>query len=461
MKYRITEGAVMLSSIIKWFLLSTGVGAIVGFSTAAFVTTLNWSEVFGERHSYYFLLLPFALVVSAALVKYLAPDAEGHGTEKVIEAVHQHSGKIKAMVVPVKVLATIITMAAGGSIGKEGPAAQIGAGISSVIAGLFKFNNTDQKKLIICGISAGFAAVFGTPIGGAIFGVEVLIIGGIMYDVLLPSFIAGLTAYEVTSSLGIHYFHRTISFAPVISEGMLLKVVAAGIFFGFFSILLVESLGLFERMASKIPLRTPYKGVVGGTALVVMTFLFSGRYLGLGLSTVESALSGDHITWYAPLAKAVFTSITLSFGGSGGIVTPIFFIGSTAGSLFASLFGQNLAVFSAIGLVSVLAGTTNTPIASSIIAIELFGPTIAPYAAAASIISFLMSGHRSVYPSQVIAMGKSPSIKVEKGLAIQYARPEFRPRDKTFTMACVKILKNNKRYGIQERKNRSESPNKN
>ena len=149
-----------------------------------------------------FFLLPVGLFLSVVLTKYLAPDAEGHGTEKVIEAVHKHSGKINAAVVPVKIIATIITLASGGSAGKEGPCAQIGAGLSSIFADLFRFNESERKKLVICGISGGFAAVFGTPIAGAIFGVEVLFAGSILYDVLLPSFISGIMAYQVSKSLG-------------------------------------------------------------------------------------------------------------------------------------------------------------------------------------------------------------------------------------------------------------------
>ena len=158
------------------------------------------------------------LFLSNLIVKYLAPEAEGHGTEKVIEAVHKRSGKINPLVVPIKLIATIITIALGGSAGKEGPCAQIGAGLSSAFADLLRFGNRDRKKLVICGISAGFATVFGTPIAGAIFGVEVLFVGGLIYDVLLPAFVAGIVGYHVSSGLGITYFYHQLNFVPVFSS---------------------------------------------------------------------------------------------------------------------------------------------------------------------------------------------------------------------------------------------------
>jgi len=172
----------------------------------------------------------------------LAPDAEGHGTEKVVEAIHKNAGKIKPIVVPIKLVATIITLALGGSAGKEGPCAQRGAGLSSIFADFLKLDDHDRKKSVICGISAGFACVFGTPSAGAIFEMEVLFIRSTLYEVILPSIIAGITAYQISYFLGIRYFGHPISFFPVFSEAFFIKVALAGIFFGICSFLLVEML---------------------------------------------------------------------------------------------------------------------------------------------------------------------------------------------------------------------------
>ena len=444
MKRRIKEETILFISVVKWVFLASVIGIIVGLSTTIFLKALNWSIAFTHQQPFYFYFLPIALFLSVILTKYLAPDAEGHGTEKVIEAVHNRSGKINASVVPVKLAVTIITLASGGSAGKEGPCAQIGAGLSSVFADLFKFNDSERRKLVICGISGGFAAVFGTPIAGAIFGVEVLFAGSILYDVLLPSFISGIMAYQVSSFFGITYFYHPLKFTYVFSEFFFLKVVLLGLFLGICSLLLIEALYLGKKASEKIKVWQPLKGLLGGALLVVLALIFSKQYLGLGLDTIEMSLSGGDIVWYAFILKIIFTMITLSLGGSGGIITPIFFIGATAGTAFATVFGLDKATFGAIGLVGLLAGAANTPIAASIMAMELFGPKIAPYAAVACVVSFLISGHRSVYPSQVLSIRKSSSVIVETGKAVEGLKVHVEPRKKSlsaniFRMARVVI----------------------
>ncbi|OQA88008.1 MAG: H(+)/Cl(-) exchange transporter ClcA [bacterium ADurb.Bin236] len=428
---RVAEETVLFVSVLKWVVLGSTVGVIVGFSTTIFLKALNWGISLTGRFSYYYLLLPIGFLLSSLLVKYLAPDAKGHGTEKVIEAIHKHQGKIKTSVVPIKLLATVVTIAVGGSAGKEGPCAQIGAGLAAMLSRLLRFDATDRKKLVICGISAGFASVFGTPISGAIFGVEVLFVGNLLYDSLLPSFIAGITAYQVSSLLGVNYFHHPLNFIPVFSSAFFIKVLIAGVYFGFCAILFIEIMRLGEKLSGRLKLGAPLRGIIGGCVLVVLVLVFSKRYLGLGLDTIQGGLQGRDIIWYAFIIKIIFTSITLNFEGSGGIVTPIFFVGVTSGCLFAKLFGLDTATFAAIGMVGLLAGAANTPIAASIMAVELFGAKVAPYATVACIISFLITGHRSVYPSQILGIIKSSSINVEIGSEMDDLEVRYQPRDKS------------------------------
>lgn len=447
MKRKLKEEFVILVSVVKWIIIATFIGIVVGLSTTIFLKALNFSIDIAARHPYYFLLLPLVLLFNVIFIRYLAPDAKGHGTEKVIEAVHKYSGKIKPIVVPVKAIATILTIASGGSVGKEGPCAQIGAGLASSFADIFKLDDGDRKKVVICGISAGFASIFGTPIAGAIFGVEVMFVGDILYDVLLPSFVSGVVAYHLASYLGITYSYYPLNFAAMFSEVFFAKIIISGIFFGICSFLLIEILKAVTTLTERIK-ETFVKPIIGGMALIILTLIFSKRYLGLGIETIQEALDGKEIIWYAFLVKILFTSITLNFGGSGGVVTPIFFIGSTAGSIIAPILNIDRATLSSVGMVALLAGSANTPIAASIMAVELFGAKIATYASLACIVSFLITGHRSVYPSQIIGIRKSRSIHIKLGEEIEDVDVKIQPRNNSFianlqewTRIFKKILK--------------------
>lgn len=424
MRKHTIEQITIFMSVTKWLVLSSAVGMIIGASVTLFLKILQFSEESQRLFPFnYYYVLPFALVLTVWIVKKFAPDAEGHGTEKVIEAVHKKEGKIEIAVIPVKLLATVLTVFAGGSVGKEGPGAQIGAGMASVVSDFFRFSKEDRKKLVICGIGAGFASVFGTPIAGAIFGLEVLVIGIIRYEVLLPSFIAGFAAFSTAQYLGIEYSYFDIRFHQHIELDLplIIEVIVAGLFFGLISDVTITSLKRIGRTVEKIRLNSYIKAFGGGVVLILLSFVVGEQYFGLGLGTINNilqpnpSLSSD-IPWYSFLIKTVFTSITLGVGGSGGIVTPIFYIGATSGHWFGTLMGDNhIAFFGALGFVSVLAGTTNAPIAATIMAMELFGLEVAHYAALSIVVSFLITGHRSVFASQLLAMKKSNTLKIEMG----------------------------------------------
>jgi H+/Cl- antiporter ClcA len=255
--------------------------------------------------------------------------------------------------------------------------------------------------------------------------VEVLFAGRLLYDVLLPSFIAGLVSYQMTSHMGIVYFYHPINFVPVFSQAFFINVIIAGILFGICAIMFIEIVHGIGKYSEKLNINKPLKAILGGVILVLLAVVFSKEYLGLGIDTIKSTLAGHSTHWYSFILKAVFTGITLGFGGSGGIITPVLFTGAASGTFVATLLHQDIATFAAIGLVSVLAGATNTPIASSIMAIELFGPQIAPYAAMSCIISYFMTGHRSVYPSQVFIIKKSQFINFDAGSEVGEIKTEI------------------------------------
>ena len=412
------EHGTLVASLVKWTLLAAAVGILAGVGTTIFLRTLDWAIAEGARAPWRLLLLPPGFVLAYLLVRFLAPDAEGHGTDKVIEAVHQRGGRIALAVAPIKLAATVVTIGVGGSVGKEGPAAQIGASLASGLSSLLRLGRRDRRKVVICGIGAGFATVFGTPIAGAIFGLEVLVLGSLMYDVLYPSFVAGIVGYHVASQLGVQYFHHALPALPAPTERMLIDTLLAGVVFGLVAILLIEALRWTHHLAHRRPVPGWVVAAAGGSVVALGVWLTSDRYLGLGLPTLEAAVRGEPVPPEAALLKILFTAVSLGTGGSGGIITPIFFVGATAGSALAHLGGLDPGMFAAIGMVALLAGAANAPLAASVMAIELFGPAIGPFAAIAAIVAFIMSGHRSVYPSQVLGMPKTGSLSLRRGVEL-------------------------------------------
>lgn len=383
----------------------------MGFSTYCFVTLLSSSIELASELYYLTFALPLTLVLVAIFVRKLAPDAEGHGTERIIDAVHNANGRIKIRVVPVKIIATVVTIAGGGSAGKEGPAAQIGAALASAVAGLLRLSDQDRRKLVVCGISAGFASVFGTPVAGAIFGVEVLFLGHLLYDVLVPSFIAGLTAYQVASALGVHYWSKAIVDIPPLESGYVLQLVLTGVVFGLVTVLFIETIRGLKRI---LPILWPnyvMRAAMGGMLLIGISTLFGPDVLGLGTGYLERVFEGERAAPLDWIGKILATAMTLESGGSGGVVTPIFFVGAAFGSFWAGVIGASPATMAALGTTSLLSGAANTPIAASMMAIEMFGPQIGPYAAGCAMVSFIMTGHRSIYPSQVLSSSKSDSLQ--------------------------------------------------
>ncbi|ERP31427.1 chloride channel protein [Chitinivibrio alkaliphilus] len=404
----------IILSTLKWFFLAIIAGVLVGGVSGVFLKTLDYGISQASMIPLYYLAIPAAFMVSLYLVRRFAPDARGHGTEKVIESLHKKDGEIDTRVIPVKLFATLITLIAGGSAGKEGPCAQIGAGVASTAARIFRMGPINRKRFVLCGISAGFSAVFGTPIAGAIFAGEVIYVGKFSYRELMPALIASYFSFFVTKNMGVTHLIYQIDFDITNEIALVFNMLFLGIIIGIVAIFFIYVLYGIERTIEKIPLGGYTKAFWGGLFLVLVVF-FTGSldYVGLGTHVIDHALAGNAVAPESSLLKMITTSITLGSGGSGGILTPIFFIGATAGNIWAQLVGGNLALYSAVGMCAFLAATTNTPLAAILIAIELFGVDVGSYGSIACIVSYLIVGHMSVYPSQVLSENKTFFMHVE------------------------------------------------
>jgi H+/Cl- antiporter ClcA len=413
------EEAVLLLRTIKWAMLGVVSGVCTGAGTRFFLWVLKASSesVVSRRtarlHPYYFL--PLAIPACAWIIRRFAPEAKGHGTEQVIIAVHERHGRMDVLVAPVKLAATVLTLAFGGSVGKEGPAAQIGAAITNQFADLLRLNAYDRRKIVICGISAGFAAVFGTPISGAIFGVEVLYLGQLEYSVLFPSIVAGVVAHLVCGSVMPVAIVQE-SFGTLSPPALVFLSMLSGVAFGLVALTMILTMGVVGKFVRRYERHPNLVGIIGGLLLVLLYTVFGDAYAGLGLATIGLTLAGTMpLFGLAFLVKILATSITLESGGSGGIVTSLFFIGATAGAAFAKVLHLPVGVFSVFGLVAVVAAAANTPIAAAVMAIELLPGPVGVYAALSACTAFLITGNRSVYPGQRRGMLRSARLEATEG----------------------------------------------
>ena len=411
-----TEHTALVISTLKWAVLGAVAGLCVGFGTRVFLWSLAASGAWVKRVTPGGMsptwLLPLALPVCVYLIRTFAPTARGHGTEAVIAAIHRESGRIPWKVAPIKLLATVVTLAFGGSVGKEGPCAQIGAAIASFFADVLRLNDEDRRRLVICGIGGGFAAVFGAPISGALFGIEVLYLGRIEYAVLFPCLVSGIVAHLVCGVQapvpallgGIGTFGH--------SELVGLSIVFGAVF-GLVALLLIETMRGIEQGLRRFEHHPYLVAAAGGVFLAAFYALTGEAYAGLGVPTIESALAATGtVAILAFLWKIVATAVTLETGGSGGIVTPLFFIGATSGAALARLLHLPTGLFAAFGFVGVVAGAANTPIAAAVMGIELLPREVGVYAALTAGTAFLLVGHRSVYASQKIGLSKSAGLDV-------------------------------------------------
>jgi H+/Cl- antiporter ClcA len=408
---QLSEEFTLFIHVAKWLFLAAVVGILVGGTSTGFVLGLNLVIDTVSSAGWAYWLLPLGLALSAWLTTALVPEAGGQGVEQVIRAIHLHSGKMRWQVIPAKIVATILTIGVGGSAGNVGPCVQIGSGLSSFLADKLQFDSYDRKTLVICGLSAGFASIFGAPLAGALFGLEALFVGSLAYQALFPSVVAALVGHLISLFLGMPAMNFVASPFPNFEVTLLLLSLVGGVIFGVVSMIFVECLNGGKRLLYDFPVSPPLQGAIGGSLILGIAWLASPEVLGLGKEVIQRALEGETIEWALILGKILTTALTLNMGGSGGIVFPICFVGATSGSVVGWLLGQDPSLFAALGLTGLLAGAINTPITAFVLGIELFGLTSGPYLLLSCTIAYLLSGHRSAIPTQLLQFTKAPALQ--------------------------------------------------
>jgi len=419
------EPAIMLATVVQWLILGTLVGVVVGSGTSLFLLALFFSIDHTAAVPLWskMLLLPLGGILNGLLLHY-GYRAETTGLkDSIFAAVHEQSGKMPFRTLWIKPVAAIITLASGGSAGKEGPCSHLGASLAAALGNVFRLNSKLRQRIVACGVSAGFASVFGTPIAGAIYGVEVLAIGRIRHDFLLPAIIAGVTAYQVSLLWGIPYQYYPITQLPPFSEALFLRIVVIGVLCGVASRIFVDAVFAARkqclRLQYKFAIWPPLMPLAGGVVLALLILWIPTDYLGLSLPLMNRALNGATIPMFGFLWKTLLVAITLGSGFYGGIVTPQFVIGAVAGNVFAHWLGIKPLLGAAVGLVSVVAASSNTPLAAILMGVELFGGTAGTlYASGAAIAAYLIIGHRSVYPEQRLAYSKSSWVRVRADVPV-------------------------------------------
>lgn len=399
--------------LVKWLSLAIVSGILVGSASALLLVSLVWATNTREDNTWIIWFLPLGGLAVGLLYEYWGKSVV-KGNNQLIDELHTPKNIIPFRMAPLIYIGTVITHLFGGSAGREGTAVQMGGAIVDQFSKLLKLNKDNRKILIIMGISAGFASVFGTPLAGAIFALEVLIIGRMRYDAILPSFLAAVVADYTCTAWGVPHTHYHIDFVPEMSNIGFFTAIISGIIFGVVSTFFSKGIHRFQDLASKIkyaPLRPFYGGIIIAVAVFLMG---TTKYIGLGIPTIVEAFETP-LPYYDFAIKILLTAFTIGVGFKGGEVTPLFFIGATLGNALAFFLPLPMALLAGMGFVAVFSGATNTPIACTIMGIELFGIEAGVFIAIACVTAYLFSGNTGIYSSQIIGSAKSDSLNYTKG----------------------------------------------
>ncbi|NLS15438.1 voltage-gated chloride channel family protein [Rhizobium sp. P40RR-XXII] len=407
-------------SLFKWILLVVPMAVVVGSLCALFLWSLDEATTARFEYPWLIFLMPVAGFLMVLVYQHFGRGSEG-GNNLIVDQIHEPGGGVPLRMAPFILVSTVLTHLVGGSAGREGTAVQLGGSIASAFAKVFRLSHAEIRILLMAGIAAGFGAVFGTPIAGAVFALEVLTIGRMQYEALIPSLAAAITADWTCHAWGIEHIQYQIGYlagTPAstfhLDALLLVKVSIAGVIFGLmarcFSEVSHRASAAFKRLCAYAPLRP----VIASAILISLVYLLGTRqYLGLGVwspnpgdATILGFFDPAHADYWSWFWKAVFTIVTLSAGFKGGEVTPLFFIGAALGNALAAILGAPADLFAGLGFVAVFAGATNTPLACMIMGIELFGATHTVYLAVACFLAYICSGHTSIYLSQRLGVAK-------------------------------------------------------
>ncbi|MFC4261780.1 chloride channel protein [Ferruginibacter yonginensis] len=396
---------ILRNYFVKWLLLCCIVGITSGIAAALFLQSLNWATNFRNNHLWLIYLLPFSgLIIGFTYFKLGKNVAAGNNI--LIATIHEPKQTVPFKMAPLVYLSTIVTHLFGGSAGREGTALQMSGAIADQCSKPFQLTSTDRKILITAAIAAGFGAVFGTPIAGAIFANEVAYIKKINYAAIIPSFATAFIAHEITKLCGVAHTAYPQILINTYSISTIFYGIIAGIAFGLTATVFSKSMHtLTDVFKKKIPY-APIRPMIGGLLIVVGVLAVGNtKYNGLGLETINASFN-IALPYYDFALKILFTVATLSSGFKGGEVTPLFFIGATLGNALSLFIPLPTNVLAGVGFVAVFAGATNTPIACTIMAMELMGVHIGGIALITCITAYLTASKTGIYKSQVFMGSK-------------------------------------------------------